>query len=52
MLPILFGISHGIEGALDHGLRSLCDDAAAAVQASSQLLIQSDCTIDLVPCML
>jgi len=47
-LPIFFDISDAIEGALERGLRTLCEAAAAAVQAGSQLLILSDRTNDLV----
>jgi glutamate synthase (ferredoxin) len=48
-LPIFFDISDAIEGALERGLRTLCEAAAAAVQAGSQLLILSDRTDDLEP---
>jgi glutamate synthase (ferredoxin) len=48
-LPIFFDISDVIEGALERGLRTLCEAAAAAVQAGSQLLILSDRTNDLEP---
>ncbi|CAM6047747.1 unnamed protein product [Sphagnum compactum] len=48
-LPIFFDISDAIEGALERGLRTLCEAAAAAVQAGSQLLILSDRTNDLEP---